>query len=151
MNSVAALMAAAVSEYSRFNQLETNMENRFNPSWWSQDHDSSWEKVKTSFQRDWDQTKHDFGANKPDLNQDVPDTVKQATGNEYIPPANVANFEFEEPGLRFGYGAWKQYGSKYPKWNNDLETTLINDWPKDDSWKRYSFAVRRGYEYSTTH
>ena len=57
--------------------------NRYNAVWWSKDNDSGWEKVKEAFHRDWDQTKHDFGGNPPDLKQDVPDTVKQAAGKQH--------------------------------------------------------------------
>jgi len=127
------------------------MDSRYNASWWSKDHDSAWDKVKDAFQRDWDQTKHDVGADKPDLNQDVSDTVKQAAGKQSIPPSTVPNFEQQEPAFRFGYGAHRQYGSKYPKWDDDLERVLVNDWPKDNSWSRHSSAVRRGYEYQTKH
>ena len=34
-----------------------------NPVWWTTDNDTAWDKVKTAFKRDWDQTKHDLGGN----------------------------------------------------------------------------------------
>lgn len=124
--------------------------NRYNATWWSKDHDSAWDHVKAAFRRDWEQTKHDLGGKKPDLNQDVPDTVKQAAGKQIIPPPSVPNFDEHEPAFRFGYGARRHYGKEYPKWDSKLERTLQNDWsPSSDgtSWTRYSQAVRRGYEY----
>jgi hypothetical protein len=127
--------------------------NRYNAKWWSKDDDSAWDNVKAAFRRDWDQTKHDFGGNPPDLKQDVPDTVKQAAGAQTIPPANVPNFDDDEPAFRFGYGARKQYGKDYPAWDSRLEQTLQKDWSSssdDVAWTRHSKAVRRGYEYMPT-
>jgi hypothetical protein len=123
--------------------------NRYNASWWSKEHDSAWENVKDAFRRDWTQTKHDFGGNAPDLNQDVDDTVKQAAGKQAIPPSNVPNFEEHEAALRFGYGASRHYGKRYPKWDDKLEATLRKEWAATDdlSWNRYAKSVRRGYEY----
>ncbi len=42
--------------------------------------------------RDWEQTKSDLpGLDGKDLDQDVDDTVKQATGKEAIPPDDTPN------------------------------------------------------------
>ena len=125
--------------------------NRYNAAWWTEDHDSSWERTKEAFRRDWEQTKHDFGGKSPDLNQDVPDTVKQAAGKQPIPPRGAPNFDDYEPAFRFGHGAHRQFGSTYPSWNDDLERTLRNDWSssRDDAdWARQREAIRRGYEYN---
>lgn len=66
------------------------MKNR--PSWYTAEHDQAWDRVKTAFRNDWEQTRHDFGSKTArDLNQDVDDTVKQAAGKEEPPPANVPN------------------------------------------------------------
>ena len=126
--------------------------NHYNAVWWSKDNDSAWDNVKAAFRRDWDQTKHDFGGNPPDLKQDVPDTVKQAAGKQVIPPSRVPNFEEHEPAFRFGYGARQHYGKEFPTWDNRLERTLQKDWSPsgdEDNWNRYSKAVRRGYEYKS--
>jgi hypothetical protein len=129
-------------------ERSTMASNRYNAAWWSKDNDSNWEKVKEAFRRDWEQTKHDLGASSPDLNQDVPDTVKQAAGKKHIPPPGVANFEDYEPALRYGYGARNHYGKQYPTWDSRLEETLKKDWSSSEDWKRYSKAVRRGYEFN---
>jgi len=126
--------------------------NRYNAAWWSKDNDSAWDNVKEAFRRDWDQTKHDFGGNPPDLKQDVPDTMKQAAGKQIIPPPSVPNFEEHEPAFRFGYGARQHYGKDYPAWDDRLEQTLQKDWstsPDKDNWNRYSKSVRRGYEFKS--
>lgn len=50
-------------------------------------------KAKEALKRDWEQTKHDVTRKGTDLNQDVGDTVKQATGKEPVPPRGVPSDE----------------------------------------------------------
>jgi hypothetical protein len=116
---------------------------RQKPRWWKADYDSAWDRIKAAFRRDWEQTKHDFGGDEPDLNQDVPDTVGQAMGTRPIPPEGVPNFEENEPAYRFGYGARRNYGDA--TWDPALEKKLRADW--GDDWDRFRPAVRRGWEY----
>jgi hypothetical protein len=116
------------------------------PTWWTREHDSAWDRVKAAFRRDWEQTKHDFGADEPDLDQDVDDTVKQAVGKQPIPAPGVPNFDEYEPAFKFGYGAKQHYGSKFSQWNDDLETSLKRDYGEKD-WNRCRRAVRRGWDF----
>lgn len=45
-----------------------------------------------ALERDWEQTKSDLpGLEGKDLDQDVDDTVEQATGKEPVPPEGVPN------------------------------------------------------------
>lgn len=45
--------------------------------------------AKEALERDWEQTKSDMpGMKGKDLDQDVDDTVKQATGKERVPAPN---------------------------------------------------------------
>jgi hypothetical protein len=124
-----------------------------NPNWWTKDHDSSWERVKAAFKRDWDQTKHDLGGDKPDTNQNAADTVKQAAGSEAIPPRGVPAYDKAEPAYRFGYGARSHYGKKYPTWNPALEEELRRDWSSSNSgqssvdWESDSKYIRSGWDY----
>ena len=121
-----------------------------NPKWWNATHQSSWDRVKAAFKRDWDQTKHDLGGHQPDTNQDVPDTVKQAAGKQPIPPRGQPTFEEAEDAYRFGYGARSQYGEQYPTWDSRLENQLQRDWSgtySDREWSNYLNYVRRGWEY----
>src|SRR5438477_2021656 len=84
---------------------------------------STWERVKKAFANDWEQTKADFGAkNARDMDQDVDDTVKQMAGSK-------DSFENCEQAFRFGYTAQGRYHSKYPEWNNELETRLRSEYP----------------------
>jgi hypothetical protein len=123
-----------------------------NPKWWSQSHESAWDRVKAAFRRDWDQTKHDFGGDEPDTDQDVNDTIAQAAGKEEIPPRGVPTYEEAERAYRLGYGARAQYGKRYSSWNDDLENELRRDWGDMDEetredWPRYRSAVRQAWEY----
>jgi hypothetical protein len=117
-----------------------------NPKWWSKEHDSAWDRVKEAFQRDWEQTKHDFGGDEPDIDQNVDDTVGQAAGSRPIPSPGEPNFDEHEPAFRFGYGARRQYGSRFAKWDEGLENELRRDFG-DDKWDRCRTAVRRGWDY----
>lgn len=109
------------------------------PSWYTNDHDSSWERVKAAFQNDWEQTKHDFGSkNARDLNQDVDDTARQMAGSEDA-------FAKREGAFRFGHAAQQHYRTQYPTWNNDLETSLRTDYGSD--FDRDRDDIRRAYEY----
>jgi hypothetical protein len=112
------------------------------PTWYTDEHDSSWERVKAAFRNDWEQTKHDFGSKTArDLNQDVDDTVKQAAGAS-------DGFENNEQAFRFGHAAARQYRSQYPTWNNDLESKLRQDYGAD--YDRDSRYIRYAYDYRST-
>jgi hypothetical protein len=120
------------------------------PKWWSQEHDSSWDRVKAAFKRDWDQTKHDFGGRPPETNQNVGDTVKQASGKQPIPPRGQPTYEETEDAYRFGHGARSHYRQRYSVWDDGLENQLKQDWTetyKDRDWARYRDSIRRGWDY----
>jgi hypothetical protein len=109
------------------------------PDWYTDENDSAWERVKTAFHNDWEQTKHDFGSKRArDLGQDVDDTVKQAAGAD-------DGFENHEQAFRFGYGAQRQYRSQYPTWSADLDTRLRQDY--GDNYELDRDYIRHAYEY----
>jgi hypothetical protein len=113
------------------------MRNR--PTWYTNDTDSAWDRVKGAFANDWEQTRHDFGSKSArDLNQDVDDTAKQAMGS---PDA----FENHEQAFRFGYAANRHYRAQYPTWNSDLESRLRQDYGSE--FDRDRDDIRRAYEY----
>ena len=120
-----------------------------NPTWWTKENDSSWERVKAALKRDWDQTKHDFGGNQPDTDQQVTDTVKQASGKEAIPPRGEPTFDKAAPAYRFGYGARSHYGKKHNTWSPELESQLRNEWSSlsEDDWDKNSDYVKAGWNY----
>lgn len=112
------------------------------PKWYTDEHDNAWQRVKAAFGNDWEQTKHDFGSDKArDLKQDVDDTVKQvASGTD--------GAENHEQAFRFGYAAQREYKTKYPTWNSELETQLRNDYGSE--FDRDRSFIRRAYEYRDT-
>jgi hypothetical protein len=128
------------------------MNKNGNPHWWTKEHDSGWERVKAAMRRDWDQTKHDFGGDEPDTDQDVDDTVAQAAGKRAIPPRGTPTYDDVEPAYRFGYGSRHHYGEQFTEWDADVESKLREDWRTsnpdgDANWDRIRSAVRRGWEY----
>jgi len=109
------------------------------PDWYTDENDNAWERVKTAFRNDWEQTKHDFGSRRArDLGQDVDDTVKQAAGTEDA-------FENHEQAFSFGYGAQRQYKSQYPTWSSDLDSRLRQDY--GDNYELDRDYIRHAYEY----
>jgi hypothetical protein len=146
------------AEWSRTfktNQMNGIIMNQYkNPTWWTNEDDSAWERTKAAFKRDWDQTKHDVGGNEPNTNQNVKDTVKQAAGKEAIPPRGEPNYDRAEPAYRFGYGARQHFGTKHPQWNPDLEKQLRNDWrstypDRADSWDTDAEYIRSGWNHKS--
>lgn len=128
---------------------------RMRPAWYTPEDDSAWERVKAAFQRDWEQTKHDFGAKSPDLDQQVGDTVSQAAGSKPIPPDNMptphpedsAYRDADEPAYKYGYAAYRHFGNQFD-WSDDVEMRLQNDWDDERDWELNRHAVRRGWDYA---
>lgn len=126
------------------------------PKWWNEQHTSAWDRVKTAFKRDWEQTKSDVSSHGKDLNQGVTDTVKQAVGKEAAPNASTPNppdagkhtWEHVEGPYRYGVGAQHQY-SKDGDWTDRTETKLKEEWGDMKSgrtWDEVKTAVRRGWD-----
>jgi hypothetical protein len=126
-----------------------------NPKWWTEENDSAWERTKAALKRDWDQTKHDFGGNEPETNQNVDDTVKQAAGKQSIPPRRAFNYEEDvAPAQRFGIGARSHYRAQYPQWNSETEIRLKREWHelnphRANRWNNDLQAIRYGWDYDT--
>lgn len=120
------------------------------PQWWNDEHTSGWERVKTAFRRDWEQTKADFSRKHgEELGQNVADTVKQAVGAEpAVKPAKTRDWNGSEPAARFGHGARSFYkGKDY----DDVESSLEKDWGainQDAKWIDVRDDVRAGWDYS---
>jgi hypothetical protein len=120
------------------------------PQWWTEEHTSGWERVKTAFRRDWEQTKADFSSKHgAELGQNAADTVKQAVGAEpAVPPAKIGDWNKAEPAARFGYGARSFYkGKDY----DSIESSLEKDWGainQDAKWADVRDDVRAGWDYS---
>lgn len=131
------------------------------PKWWSEKHGTAWERVKEALRRDWEQTKADVSSKGQELDQDVGDTLKQAAGKEYIPPAGVPNppdvkeiakrndrdwIEVEDS-YRYGVGAHEEYPND--KWDDNLESKLSREWgdlKTGKTWDETKDAVKRGWD-----
>jgi len=126
------------------------------PSWYTDEDDGAWTKIKAAFRRDWQQTKHDFGGKQPDLNQRAGDTMSQAAGRKPIPPDNAKTShpdetaaevydEADEPAYRFGYAASRHFPGD---WDDRMEETLRADYGGDETeWERRHGAIRRAWNY----
>jgi hypothetical protein len=119
------------------------------PSWWTDDHDSTWERIRSALKADWEQTKRDFSkSHGRELDQSVGDTVKQMAGKEQ--PPIIADWDDVEPGVRYGYGSSRYYRDEDDAWNDELETRLREEWGGLDSgrdWNEVRPHVRRGWEF----
>jgi hypothetical protein len=123
-----------------------------NPTWWTKENDSAWERTKAAFKRDWDQTKHDMGGKEPNTNQKAGNTTRQASGKEVIPPRGMPTYDEVEPAYRYGYGARSKYGSEYSEWDDELEARLKGEWDeiapaRKQTWMQDRAAIRRGWDY----
>lgn len=133
------------------------MTQRVQPKWYTKEDETSWSKVKEAFRRDWQQTKHDFGSGDPDLNQQVGDTVAQATGSKPVPPPNVKTphntntasvseyRDSDESAYRYGYAAYNHYGDRLTA--DQAEETLRKEWGDEADWERNREAVAHGWSY----
>ena len=57
-----------------------------------------------------------------------------------------------EPAYRYGFGARSKYGSKYPEWDDALETQLKGEWEeiapaRKQTWMQDRAIIRRGWDY----
>jgi hypothetical protein len=126
------------------------------PAWYTDADDSAWDKIKEAFQRDWTQTKHDFGADEPNLDQQVGDTVSQAVGSKPIPPGEMKTphpdsirdeyNEIDEPAYRYGYAASRYYGLDRD-WDDETEESMQKEWGDKNEWERQREAIRRGWNF----
>lgn len=139
------------------------------PKWWSNTHDSAWERTKAALKRDWEQTKNDITGGGHDLNQDATETLRQARGVQPIPTGNIPNppdaadierhakqaekerkkevreWERSESAVRYGFGAGLNRDRDWNATEVDLRDewgTLYSDRPWDDSRE----DIRYGWE-----
>ena len=123
-----------------------------NPAWWDTENESAWDRVKSAFKRDWDQTKHDMGGDEPDTDQKISNTVKQAAGKEAIPPRFEPTYDELEPAYRYGYGAKVHYSEDYPEWDDELEARLKEEWgtlepSRKAAWDADREAIQHAWDF----
>lgn len=88
------------------------------------------------------------------MSASLTDTVKRAVGKERVVPTSASIREWGEVEVAYCYGdaARKQFGARYPQWNERLEVRLKSEWAAGHAlirrdWKEVSSLVRHGYEY----
>ena len=141
------------------------------PNWWSDTHDSAWDRMKEALKRDWEQTKNDLTGGGRDLNQDAGDTFRQAQGKAPVPPSDVPNppdandlradakkaekaaknemrqWERSQDAVQYGFGAGLDRSRDW----SSAETDLRNEWgglERDRAWDDVRDDVRHGWEGS---
>ncbi len=141
------------------------MGTAWHPTWWKEEqHEKTWERVKEAMKRDWEQTLSDVGVKgKHDLDQDVDDTVKQASGKDKIPQAGMPNapggtpahatsskWQDVETPLKYGVAARDYYGKDHSAWNPELEGKLKGEWEKGrggNAWDEVKSFVKHGFDH----
>lgn len=129
------------------------------PAWWKDDkHESAWSRIKDALRRDWDQTKKDLHLGGHELNQSLTDTLRQASGEQSIPPIDQANppkiigdWDEAELPLGYGVGARHEFGQQHSSWDNELEGKLRSGWEDPGhegrkNWDDVKGIVKRGWE-----
>ncbi len=98
------------------------------PSFWTARQQSSWDRVKAAFRRDWAQTKTDFGAGHAHLGQTAGDTVGQAVGSRPLPGEETGlGWDLARHAIRLGYGA-ASFWEYDREWGTPLEDRLRVEW-----------------------
>jgi hypothetical protein len=100
-----------------------------NPSWWTPEHETGWEKMKEFLAHEDSQTKGG--------------TATAGT-----------NFSASEPALRYGYGARQKYGTPTPLDWNSAEPVLAKEWKTlghARAWEHARGDIKRGWESHNHH
>ena len=133
-----------------------NQEYSLHPTWWNDQHNTAWERVREALKRDWEQTKADLTKDRGhDLNQSITDTVKQAVGVDPLPLRNAPTphgsdekWDQVAHAMRYGHGAGVYYG-EHREWDGALESKLNREWEELKSghtWDDMSRHVRHGWQ-----
>ena len=125
------------------------------PAWWNPTHASTWDNVKESLRRDWEQTQHDLSGGRfgQDLNQNVDDTLGQMVGSRPIPPADVAN-PLDGPELRQtvsrAQAQMRDLEQDYEEGATDTAEVFARDWSSSEAPLRFGYlsALRFGSAWS---
>lgn len=120
------------------------------PTWWNDQDTSTWERVKKALRRDWEQTQNDFsnGRKGADLNQDLDDTLAQATGARPVPPAGVPNpLDGRELRRKVAKAQHEMRTAEREYADRSAEATglLSRTWDDAESQLRFGFEASRYY------
>jgi hypothetical protein len=121
------------------------------PSFWTDEQQSRWDRVKDAMHRDWLQTRSDLSMSRgADLGQTAKKTVKQAAGTAPGPTSAEAGVGWDTArhAIRLGHGAATFWASE-PAWNHALAARLKDEWEDLDTgidWVEVRELVRHGWE-----
>jgi hypothetical protein len=121
------------------------------PSFWTDEQQSAWDRVKEALHRDWIQTKADFGLKGgAELDQTAKDTMKQAAGKEPIATTVEGRIGWEHArhAMRLGHGA-ATFWSWEATWTGELESRMRGEWDALENgvpWEQARPLVLRGWE-----
>lgn len=109
--------------------MSTNPSYSNSPNWWSDDHESRWDRVKAAVHRDWGQTKADLtgGRKGEDLNQNIGDTMGQAFGKGTVPAEGTPNPMDADELARHVKRAEKQMDRVVDRLASDTEKAIKRD------------------------
>ncbi|MGE4201805.1 MAG: ferritin-like domain-containing protein [Vulcanimicrobiota bacterium] len=116
-------------------------------SWWTREHSTAWQRVKTAFRRDWDQTKSRFRSDEGP-GQTAGDTLGQMAGTRPVPAdAPLAGFEADEPAFRYGYCAAIHYHDR--DWGPAVEDSLRSHYGGE--YEPARGKIFAGWDYQRRH
>src|ERR1700722_1594192 len=110
---------------------------RTNPSWWKDEHETGWQRIKHLVQDEWKK-------------------LKAAPNTSDLPPKSTGStgWRSAEPAMRFGFGAGLHYAAgKGQDWQG-AEPQLQKDWEALGSGREWQHAradVKHGWESHTRH
>jgi hypothetical protein len=136
------------------NQDQDRNVRRKNPTWWDDNRESGWERVKAAFRRDWEQTKADLSGGKKgqDLNQDAGDTMRQATGKQHIPgdyQANPMDADDIEKRVKKAEKEAKREAKEAEKAADRTRDERTRGWDRWNTWEEAETPLMYGYGASS--
>jgi hypothetical protein len=147
----ASLRAAEQAGKSRIAEEDPEIAEGPLPSFWTDEQQSAWDRVKDALHRDWLQTKADFhlrgGA---EIDQTAKDTMKQAAGKEPGPATAEGRIGWEHArhAIRLGHGA-ATFWTWEASFSDELEARVRAEWEAlgtGISWEEARPLIRHGWE-----
>ena len=145
----ASLRAAEQAGKSRIAESDPELAEGPLPSFWTDEQQTAWDRVKDAFHRDWLQTRSDLHMGGADLDQTAKDTMKQAAGKQPGPTTAEGRIGWEHArhAIRLGHGAASFWGEG--SWTEEIEERVQSEWNALASgidWQEARPLVLRGWE-----
>jgi hypothetical protein len=146
----AELAAAEQEGKRRIAEEERHRQDGPVPSFWTDEQQTGWDRVKDALRRDWLQTKADLGlAGGADLGQTAKQTMKQATGQLPVhSDLDGGGWDVARQAIRLGYGA-ATYWHEEPEWTEYVEYQVQREWESMNTgvhWQDARPLVQHGWD-----